>query len=72
MMLYFRTSLIKSKTKILKTKLIVNKRHCLYINPISSKWKTICSTDDEDCLGDTNCNQNECKVGDELLTNTDE
>ena len=58
---YCRKGLVKKKTEYMKTKITVNDRYCLHVKPVS-KWIPICSKEDKECEGTTNCNEIECKI----------
>ena len=45
------------KVEFMKTKIEVNRRHCLQVLPTSSKWYTLCSPIDTNCI---QCLGNDC------------
>ena len=49
----------------MKTIIDVSEKHCLYVRPKNTKeepWQTICSNEDDNCMGTTRCNPFECTL----------
>ncbi|XP_066936530.1 capsule biosynthesis protein CapA-like [Clytia hemisphaerica] len=56
-----KNGLVSRKTKYMYTCNEVDSNRCLYVKPSSKKWTVICSREDKDCEGVTNCNFIDCQ-----------
>jgi len=61
-LVFNKDGLIKTESRYMETVLEVDNKHCLVIRPVDDTWRQICSDDDVNCGGTTDCNQWECKV----------